>query len=484
MLEGKEITFSYDGYDPVFESVSLHIDPGTLVILTGHTGSGKSTLAKILSGFIPHAIPGNLSGSLSVDGLNMSELSLPKIAQKVALVQQDPESQICTLRVSDEVAFGPENYGINSEEIEKRVQSSLEAVGSLHLSNRRTYALSGGEKQRVAIAAMLACQPDFLILDEPTSSLDPRGIKQLMRILTELRSSGMGILSIEHNFQHMISMADRVLKLDKSGISEYSTEQSTSISDHTSPLEALSASKPLITARSVSFAYNGQYAIDDIALDIFPGEAIALMGDNGSGKTTLLRILGGILYPKEGTIFLYGNKTHNLTPKNLAEKTGHVFQNPNHQIFERTVWREQTLTLEVLNALNEDNINQCKQLLEKLGFSKLEKRNPFTLSHGQKRRLNVSSAVSHNPSLCFLDEPFIGQDQDGRDFITDVILSIARNNGASVIVTHDSSFAIQFCTRIVFLENGRILVDGSPKSVLGQLREIGYQEYAELGGSI
>ena len=178
MLEARNLSFSYDATTKVLDSLDFRVKRGEIVVITGPTGSGKSTLAKCLSGFIPHSIPGDFSGSVIVDDVDISELQIAEVALQIALVQQDPESQICTLQVADEVAFGPENYGNEIRKITSLVDSSLEAVGSEHLHSRATFELSGGEKQRLIIASMIACQPNYLILDEPSSSLDPTGVLQ------------------------------------------------------------------------------------------------------------------------------------------------------------------------------------------------------------------------------------------------------------------------------------------------------------------
>ncbi|MHA1863879.1 MAG: energy-coupling factor ABC transporter ATP-binding protein, partial [Candidatus Thorarchaeota archaeon] len=211
MLESENLTFSYDGKTQILRSIDLQIHPGEVVVLTGPTGSGKSTLAKCLSGFIPRSIEGEFSGEIIIDDKDTSDYSIAEISRLVSLVQQDPDSQICTLKVSDEVAFGPENYEFELKSIEKLVESSLFAVGATHLHNRNTYTLSGGEKQRLAIASMLSCQPKYLILDEPSASLDPKGVHLLRKILLGLKNKNVGVLCIEHNIDAIRPVTDRIL---------------------------------------------------------------------------------------------------------------------------------------------------------------------------------------------------------------------------------------------------------------------------------
>lgn len=480
MLETQDLTFSYDGTTQILKSLYLQVRRGELLLITGPTGSGKSTLAKCLTGFIPRSIEGCFSGSVHIDGRNTEHLSTPEFSKMISLVQQDPDSQICTLIVSDEVAFGPENYEFEEKIIENLVKSSLSDVNSLHLSQRKTHTLSGGEKQRVAIAAILACQSDFIILDEPSSSLDPQGIIYLRNILSKLKEKNVGIICIEHNLSAIRPIADRVLSLDNGILSDVPEKQS---QDLIIPYKIQGSinQKPLLTLERTSFSYGSTPIINDVDFRITPNEIIALMGANGSGKTTLISVLGGLLTPNQGSVFLGEISISKLQLKDITRQLSIVFQNPTYQIFESTVWKEQILTSEILEINDEEHKELSQNLLEIAGLINLRERNPFSLSHGQKRRLNLTSTTVHSPHILLLDEPFIGQDPDGRQFILNTIFETAKNGGAVVIVTHDVDFARKYCNRIVFLENGVILLDGNPESVLQKLPEIGHDEYSKIG---
>ncbi len=475
MLESQNISFSYDGKTEILRSVDIQIHPSELVLLTGPTGSGKSTLAKCLSGFIPRSIEGEFEGEIRIDGENTADYSISKFSRLVSLVQQDPDSQIVTLQVADEVAFGPENYEFESKMIENLVNSSLSAVGGSHIINRITHTLSGGEKQRLAIAAMLANQPKYLILDEPTASLDPKGVLALRKILTDLKKKNVGILCIEHNLNTIRPIAERILTISNGTISAWDGTANEPISQE-SPRK-VSSSDQLLSLENVSFSYGKNQVLQDVSLNISKGEVIALMGENGSGKTTLISILGGLLEPSSGRVYLGASLISTIDTKTLARKVSIVFQNPTHQIFERTVWKEQILTSEILGNKTEESLNQSRELLRAANLENHLDRNPFSLSHGQKRRLNVTSVLSHSPDILLLDEPFIGQDQEGRDFILEKIASIS---GAVVIVTHNPNFVKKHCNRVIFVENGGILLDGIPETVLQQLNEIGHTEYSEM----
>ena len=475
MLEARELSFSYDGKTPVIDSASTILQPGEIVLLTGATGSGKSTLAKCLSGFIPRTIEGDYSGSIMIDNEDVSSLSISEYAKRVALVQQDTDGQICTLNVADEVAFGPENFGIPSNDLDTLITDSLDAVGALHLKDRSTQELSGGEKQRIVIAAMLACQPNYLILDEPSSSLDPKGAIQLRDVLIDLKSKGLGIMVIEHQFPAFLPVADRILKISEGKIESWIPDETTF--RHTLQIGMPITKAETIRIRDVSFSYGDRKAVNQVSMEISQGELVAVMGDNGSGKTTLLGLVAGLLQPDEGEIFLDDVAINSLNRRELAGKNGVVFQNPNHQIFERTVWKEHVLGLDVLGFSFEDYSLTAEQSLDQVGLLGMRDRNPFSLSHGQKRRLNVSSVTIHKPKVFLFDEPFIGQDAYGRRIITQKMTDHVKAEGTCIVVTHDPIFASQFCSRIIFMDEGSILFDGLPQSVLSSLESMGRSEY-------
>jgi len=481
MLESQNLAFSYDGKTQILRSVDLEIRQGEVVVLTGPTGSGKSTLAKCLSGFIPRSIEGEFSGEIIIDDEDTSDYSIAEISRLVSLVQQDPDSQICTLKVSDEVAFGPENYEFELKSIEELVESSLFAVGASHLHNRSTHTLSGGEKQRLAIASLLSCQPKYIILDEPSASLDPKGILLLRSILSGLKDKNVGVLCIEHNLDAIRPVADRILSISNGTITGWNQIEEQTITKPTKT--TIQENTSLLTLERVNFSYGSTQVIHDISLTIHQGEVIALMGGNGSGKTTLVSLLGGLLEPDDGRVDLGRVAISDIDRKEIAKRISVVFQNPNHQIFERTVWKEQILTSEILNEIHEASIERSTNLLNSVNLGTFLNRNPFSLSHGQKRRLNITSSIAHVPRILLLDEPFIGQDQDGREFISKIIIETASANGAALVVTHNPNFAKNYCNRVIFVENGSILLDGSPDTVLQRLEEIGHSEYSEIGVS-
>jgi energy-coupling factor transport system ATP-binding protein len=236
----------------------------------------------------------------------------------------------------------------------------------------------------------------------------------------------------------------------------------------------------LLNARNISFSYSRHTAINKVSLSIQRGETVALMGDNGSGKTTLLSLLGGLQPPHQGEILLQSKRIQSYPREELVQRIGLVFQNPNHQMFERTVWKEQTLTLQALDIGDAEHLATAEALLKEAHLEALVERNPFSLSHGQKRRLNITSILSHGPEILLLDEPFVGQDREGRTFVAEIISRHTSRGGAAVIVTHDMEYALASCNRILFLEDGTVLLDGPPLDVLKQLDTLNYSEYTEV----
>ncbi|MGY5853373.1 MAG: ABC transporter ATP-binding protein [Candidatus Thorarchaeota archaeon] len=478
MLEVQNVGFAYEGQEPILHSVDLRISHGEVVIITGATGSGKSTLAKAICGFIPKLIHGEFSGNILLGSQDISEIPLPELSRRVALVQQDTDSQICTLRVSDEVAFGPENYLVEHHEIAERVTQSLESMRTSHLIDRSTNHLSGGEKQRVVIASLLASRPEYLILDEPSSSLDPKGINSLRKILLDLKKNGIGVVCFEHRLQSVLPVADRVLRLSGGRLSESSDTFKESSADTKQSVSGT----PLLTTSDLSFSYGTNPVVKDIDLSMNSGEVIALMGNNGSGKTTLISLLAGLLTPESGKIYLRNRPIVELSRKEIAKQVAVVFQNPNYQIFEKTVWDEQILSLNLLDFDSITYLETAENLLKAADLIDSRTRNPFSLSHGQKRRLSVTSVVAHNPEIYLFDEPFIGQDREGREFITEIMTNKARDGGVCLAATHEPEFAVKYCNRLLFMDMGSIILDGTPESVLGSLSQLGFEEYLETGG--
>ena len=391
------------------------------------------------------------------------------------MVQQDPETQFCTETVEEEVAFGPENFRYPRGRIVECVDRALASVKADHLIDRKVSTLSGGEKQKVAIASMLALSPRLLILDEPTASLDPRSIGQVVSAVQSMKSiSGITVVVVEHRIRDFIDLADRLIAMDEGALISdvrrgergFTLAREKALSPPEYPIPNKRTTQPIISVRGLSLEIDGWQILDDISLEINRNSVVALMGENGSGKTTLLRHLMGLQRVQKGDIVVCG---HRLTPTSsvdawtLGKDIGLVFQNPNHQIFEDTVERE------ILFAPRnfKTRIAKAEEAVAEFERGEGLKRfvHPHCLSFGQKRRVNILSASSHRPEVLLLDEPFAGQDQANALAIASTAHEIHNDGGTLIIVTHDPMFARRFCTDVAVLHEGRVVASGPADSV-------------------
>ncbi|AFV10679.1 putative ABC transporter, ATP-binding protein [Thermacetogenium phaeum DSM 12270] len=473
--------------------------PGELLAITGPSGCGKSTLALCLAGFIPHAYGGKMEGVVRIQGRDTRDYPAGGLSGIVGLVQQDPDAQLCTLTVSDEVAFGPENLCIPPEEIRERVHFALQAVGALDLKDRKVHTLSGGEKQRVAIASVLAMTPVLLILDEPTANLDPSCTREVLRTMEKLREEqGISIIVIEHRLERLVPISDRLLLMEKGRIVEESTDRklhrrylpaagwTDSGTDlrqgEPAGLEKKGEKQPLLSVENLQAGYEGREVLKGISFCAYPGETLAIMGDNGSGKTTLLLALLGVLKPGEGRIFLNGKDITGMRVARRARDLGLVFQNPNHQIFENTVFKEAVLPSLFLSKEAPREIEQkVERLLEEFGLRRFRDNNPFALSLGEKKRLTLVSVLAYSPGVLILDEPLVGQDGDRLKLLISALEEHRAQGGVTLMVCHEPAVVVACCQRVLFLSEGKLIVDAPVKEALLRLAELGREEYLPSG---
>lgn len=475
MLDVVDLRVRYENRSkPAVDGLTFHVDPGEFVLLMGGSASGKSTAMQAVCGFIPDIIHAEKTGTVKIDGKVFEDATLT--SNVACMVQQDPETQFCREMVEDEVAFGPENFNMPQEEIRAAVDEALASVGASHLAERRLSTLSGGEKQKVAIASMLAVRPRLLILDEPTSNLDPHAVREVVSVVDSLRrDKRMTIIVVEHRPGQFIDLASRILvmnygrlELDRTRPPEgFGSLVPDAARDQERPMVSTSGFSAL-SVSGLTFDIDGTRILDDLNFEVREGAIVALMGENGAGKTTLLRLLTGLLRPRSGSIRVF---THEFGAKERAEPwaigkdVGFVFQNPNHQIFERTVEREILFAAENYQTHREDAVKAVGEFEASEEVRRFV--HPHCLSFGQKRRVNIRSASSHGPKLILMDEPFAGQDAVNAAKIRDLIASLRMAGKTTVVVTHDTAFAKDACTDVVFMRNGRIVRSG-PASMLSE----------------
>ncbi|MCD1294031.1 heme ABC transporter ATP-binding protein [Methanocella sp. CWC-04] len=495
MISIKGLSFSFFNTEKkVLDSIDLDIPGGQFLAITGPSGCGKSTLALAIGGYIPHVFEGKMSGTVKVEGDITTDLTLNDLATRVGIVQQDPESQLCTLNVKDEVCFGPENLVLPPGEVGRRLEESLSMVGASHLIDRQVYELSGGEKQKVAIASILAMHPRTIILDEPTSNLDPTSTSEVLATIQELKKkTGLTIIVIEHKLDMVMSMADRLLVMDKGKIAldgkpaevieRYRDEvkkigvrlpfrNKFSHTDHTH-----GNGEPIVKAEDLRFSYDHKEILHGIDFEARHSEIIGLIGPNGSGKTTFLLHLMGLNHPRSGKISVMGIDVTKAKTSGMARKVGYVFQNPNSQIFERTVFDEAAFGCRNLKFDNEYIDTTISSMLEKYGLSKYRDRHPHGISFGEKRRLNLCSILPHGPDVIVLDEPFVGQDFINVSRMIEHINELKKEGKTVILVSHDVDLVYKHCDRVVLFKSGNIAVDDEPEEAFRKISEMGMKDY-------
>ena len=420
----ERLSFSYPAAPPALRDVSLSLEPGEVVALLGPSGSGKSTLLRALAGLVPHFHGGRFAGRVVVAGLDTRRTRPAELAGTVATVFQDPEDQVVMTIAANEVAFGLENLGVPPREIWPRVERALESVDALHLWGRKTAELSGGELQRVCLASALALEPRLLLLDEPTSQLDPDAAALFLWAVERL---GATVVLSEHRVARALELATRVVFVDAGRV--------LLDAPRAEALEWLSAERPAYTRpcvsetqarrgdvvaslRGVSFAYRqAMPVVDGVDLELRRGEIVVLEGPNGSGKTTLARIAAGLVEPQAGTVELRG-------------RVGYLSQDPGRYLIEETVLEEVAL------AVNRDE-QRARAELEAVGLGWAADRHPRDLSSGERERLARAAVAVAEPDLLILDEPTRGLDPERKESLGAWLQEYAASGKAVLLATHD-----------------------------------------------
>ena len=486
LVEIRGFSYFYPGEDkPALVDINLDIEQGELVVLTGPSGSGKSTLGKALAGFLFQEEDPNYVGNVIVNKTDMTRLNLYHASERVAYVQQNPEDQFCTLTVLDEIAFALENACLSPEIIEERIMQVLEIVKGVNLYHRQLSSLSGGEKQKIAIASMLAISPDVLILDEPTSNLDPDATQHIFDALHILRNDKkLTVIIIEHKLSQLEVFHPRYIKVIDGKLTSISNLYEDNdpaslfnISQSTNFRENQNNTSTFLELSQLYVKIDDSEILRDINFEINPKEFIALMGPNGSGKSTLLQTIMGFIKPSNGKIFGFDRIFTQIKTSELVSKIGYIFQNPDHQLLTQSVWDEATLILKNLGMYDNANILNTEQLLDEIELGDRFDLHPHRLSYGEKRRLNLVAVILHNPKLLLIDEFLIGQDtQNARKWMA-VLRDYATLGNAVVLVNHQAQLTQEYCDRVIFLDAGKIIVDAPVSQAFIALAQQGYKNF-------
>ncbi len=500
---------------PALRDLSFRLEPGRVLLVLGPSGSGKSTLARALVGLVPHTFSGEWHGSLRVGELDVAATPARFLGERVGLVFQDPDSQLVMARVDDEVAFGLENRGRSRTEMRAAVPEALRQVGLAGFELRATNTLSGGEKQRLAIAGVLVARPFLLVFDEPTANLDPPGMYEtLERIAALARRREHTIVLIEHRLEAALPLADDVLLLDDAGrqiafapagsvgrgaaemlaasgawvprawqgAAKEGSEAATEVRGDPRP----GPGRVLLRASDIVLDYPAEQrekrrALDGLSIEAHSGERIGVVGPNGAGKSTLLFVLAGLRRPTRGSVGIGriaadGQPVDDLLdpsrlrPEEIASRIGLVFQDPELGFVARSARGEVTASALAARSLRrgvDGHAPDADGVLERFGLGHLEAQDPFRLSQGEQRRLSLAALVLRPPAVLLLDEPTFGLDRRGTESVMDLLDELRATGQAQLLATHDPRL-LPRCDRVVALDRGRIVFDGPPYEFLAE----------------
>ena len=489
-IEIENLRFTYPSREiPTLHSITTRVPRGVFVLLTGPTGCGKSTLLRTLNGLIPHASAGTLTGTVHLNGKDIGTQPLATTCQQVSLLFQNPDDQLfCTL-VEDEIAFGLENLGFPPEEIQERITIALEQVGLSGFEPRKIPSLSGGERQRVALAAICAMQPQVLLLDEPTSHLDPQGTRDILNIVKQLNNEmGITVVLATHRTKEVAPLCDHVWLMEDGRIcldlpkadafQDVTPYQRLGVqvpvdapsNAPTSPLKRaanIERQEALLNIQNLHFRYPNidKDAVCDISCEVPRGEVLAIMGANGSGKTTLIHLIAGLLRPSTGKITIDGNLCTRVKLHQLAGKVGIVFQDPDLLLQAETVRGEVAFGPKNLKFPKKTLEERVDRTLTRFDLQNLGSEAPYALSRGQRQRTAVAATFSLYPDLFLLDEPTTGQDaQHLYQLMDELCNEIRQAHKTLIFATHDADLTLKYADRILLLRDGTVIYDGDPES--------------------
>jgi energy-coupling factor transporter ATP-binding protein EcfA2 len=517
----KNVSYTYSGgIRPALKGVNLSVRQGESLMITGPSGAGKTTLCRSLNGLIPHYFRGKLDGHVTINGVDTRASTISALSHVVGLLFQDPASQLVNPTVADEVAFGPENYGVPPEEIRARVTKTLELMRLKGYEERSPHSLSGGEQQACALAGIVAMNPNIYVLDEPTSNLDPIGSSIVLNLMADLvKQQKRTMIIVEHKMEELLPLVDRLVVLNKGEVVLEGKPRE--LLDHIELMEkiglkppqvALLASKlkakrpdlpvpmtldeavtvfskvlassggksislkqeppqpkseAIIEVKDLWYIYPaGTVALRGVNLTIHRGEFTGIIGQNGSGKTTLVKHFNGLLKPSKGSVVVFGVDTSGAGIADLSRRVGYCFQNPDHQVCCDTVKKELEFGPRNLLVPEDEIRKRVDEVATAVGIQDLLNVNPFSVSKGERQRITVASLLTMSPDVLVVDEPTTGQDyRMGREMMEFYKQLNERSGKTIIVITHDMNIAAEYVKRVVVLKEGQVLVDGPTREV-------------------
>lgn len=520
MVRLDNVSFRYrHGDGNALQNLTLNIDDREFVVIMGSSGAGKSTLGYTLNGLIPHEFSGAIEGSVEIMGVSTADVAVARMAEWVGFVLQDFEAQLFSTSVTLEVAFCPENLNVPRETIFSRVTERLAQVGLTGFEQRQPASLSGGQKQRLAIASVLSANPQIMVLDDPTTDLDPVGKREVFDIAERLADDGLTLVMIEHETSSALH-ATRIVLMDEGeivcdGPSNEVLKKSELFNQlHIMPLQmpelfaelgypdtqrpllvkealdrcnadgwqissqayerlrSMDAERSdryggkIIEVNGLSHAYEtGHWAVNDVSMDFRQGEFVAILGQNGSGKTTLVKHLNGLLKATSGTTMVQGKDSSKSSLLDLGSHVGYVFQNPDHQIFSDTIFDEVAFALKRRSVPEDEIRGKVTRVLETVGLNGREEEDPFSVTKGDRQRIAVASALVIEPEVLILDEPTTGLDYYQQRQMMDLIRKLNEGGATIIMITHAMWVVCEYAHRAVVINEGRCVVDAPVREV-------------------
>lgn len=473
MIQLENVSFSYADSDEnaTLQNISMTIPQGEVVLLCGESGCGKTTVSRLINGLIPHFYEGSLTGKITVCGKDVADSELYELSPLVGSVFQNPKSQFYTVDTDSELVFGCENIGMPPEQIRQNLNETIAKLNLAPLLNRNLFELSGGEKQKIACASVSALHPKVFVMDEPSSNLDYRGIREMMNVIAGWKQDGCTVIIAEHRLQWLKPLADRVIYMsDGQLVSDMSMNEFKKKTDEelhalglrTQPhffpaLKKQTGAQDAFSFRNITFSYKKSRnvkTLDIDSLELSVGAVVGIVGENGAGKSTFGQCLCGLEKHMSDNI-LYKGK--NLTIKDRIKLCYMVMQNVNYQLFTESVWDELMLSME-RSKLNEyEKEAKAEEILKKLDLERYKDRHPMSLSGGQRQRVSIACSLASDKKILVYDEPTSGLDYHHMIDFAKLIQDMRQLGKTQFIITHDPELIGQCCDDLIFFEKGKVL---------------------------
>lgn len=481
MIAFENVSFSYQGQEhDSLHGINLKIADGECILFCGRSGCGKTTMTRLVNGLIPQFYQGELQGRVFVDGQEISNLPMYRIASKVGSVFQNPRTQFFNVDTDSEIAFGIENEARPPKELAERVEQTTEDLNIQNLRNRNIFELSGGEKQKIAFASVYAMNPEIYVLDEPSSNLDMASIQELKEHLRLIKSQGKTILIAEHRLYYLMDLADRIVYLENGIITKVFTPEefrqlaqeerehmglrAVDLLEVLPPVNQPPAGKNVLKLCDVALHYKERPILHGIDLSAAEGEVVGVVGHNGAGKTTFSRALCGLHKDCEGQFLWEGRP---MERKDRLKRSYMVMQDVNYELFADSVEAECSF------GIRNPNQALVEATLEELNLTAYRARHPNTLSGGQKQRVAVAVSMICGKDLLVFDEPTSGLDFDSMVQVAGLIRRLSQMGKVIFIVTHDFEFVCRTCSRVIHFDEGEMPDDAAvTMDFLPKLREL------------